>query len=87
QQLENMREERDSWMERVTSNVADDYFNESRLELINGNILLKVIYSHLTLSKNEQNNAWLFSIDVKSYMQEFERRHLLNHSSMSLSLR
>ncbi|CAG8448951.1 6104_t:CDS:2 [Dentiscutata heterogama] len=50
-QLEDMREERDSWMERVTSNVADNYFNESRLDLLNGNILLEDIYSHLTLSK------------------------------------
>ncbi|CAG8500163.1 24542_t:CDS:2 [Cetraspora pellucida] len=33
-ELESMREDRDSWMERVTSNVADNYFNESRYDRI-----------------------------------------------------
>ncbi|CAG8762466.1 12226_t:CDS:2, partial [Racocetra fulgida] len=27
-ELVNMREDRDSWMERVTSNVSDNYFHE-----------------------------------------------------------
>ncbi|CAG8462984.1 32184_t:CDS:2, partial [Racocetra persica] len=31
-ELVNMREERDSWMERVTSNVSDNYFHESRYD-------------------------------------------------------
>ncbi|CAG8712405.1 45955_t:CDS:2 [Gigaspora margarita] len=39
-QLEDMREERDSWMERVTSNVSENYFQESRFEHIYGHLIL-----------------------------------------------